>query len=180
MGAPRRQTLVTKFEKLDKEIQTSFTHFLKLFSEFPTDVSITYLFAQIETSQVNCLYCGVVKLHRANAVLTRQALENWHITRPAFQDKYKLVFGKGFNKSVAERMEHAEKVRDNIVHGKCPKDGAMRQAVFDIFEYSTLFSDQVMDHGGFTPFGSLRGFKGRAKSLDKSTSRWILKGMGFT
>jgi hypothetical protein len=33
---------------------------------------------------------------------------------------------------------------------------------------------------GFKPFvGDLRGFVGRLESLDTTTSKWILKGMGF-
>ncbi|MBS0126226.1 hypothetical protein [Thetidibacter halocola] len=179
MGVPRRQTLCDKFDSLDDEIRRSFQHFPKLFNDFPAEVSLIHLFSKIETAQVKALYCGIVKLHRVNAQLAANALDNWEITRPGFRDKYKSVFNKELKKEVHERLLHAEKARDNIVHGKQVKDGAVRQALFDVFEYATLFSAQVKSDAGFTPFGKLTGFKGRASSLDKATSRWVLMGMKF-
>jgi len=35
----------------------------------------------------------------------------------------------------------------------------------------------VFQIAGFKPFGSLKGFKGRAEPLDKATTKWLLKGM---
>ena len=40
-------------------------------------------------------------------------------------------------------------------------------------------NDWVYQAAGVRPFGDKRGFKGRAEALDKSTTRWILKGMGL-
>ena len=31
----------------------------------------------------------------------------------------------------------------------------------------------------FRPFGDLRGFKGRGQPLERTTTRWVLKGMGM-
>lgn len=179
MGVPTAATIEKKFEGLDNEIKESFKHFPKLFREFPLDVSIIYLFAQIELAQVNAIYCGAAKLHRVNHEVARTAVENWHMSRNGFKEMYKTIFEHKLSESIAARLSHAEKTRDKIVHGRRPKNGSMRQAVFDILEFATEFSQQVNSDGGFTPFGSLRGFKGRGKSLDKAPSRWMLKGMGF-
>lgn len=49
----------------------------------------------------------------------------------------------------------------------------------DILDYATGFNDFVYGIAGLRPFGQLKGFKGRAASLEKSTSRWVLRGVGF-
>ena len=180
MGVPRKASLRRKFDASDPEIRKSFEHYPTLFKDFPAEFSIAYLFTKLELAQNNTIYCGVVKLHKVNADLARVAIQKWHITRSGFKEKYKIIFGQCIGPEVVARLDYAEKIRDSIVHGKQPKDGAMRQAIYDILEYSEGLSATVKDHGRFTPFGSLRGFKGRAKSHDKSTSRWILKGMGFS
>ena len=179
MGTPRRATIAKKFGNLDLEIQTSFEFFPDLFSNFPSDVSLSYLFPKIELAQHNTIYCGIVKLHKVNHQIARIAVNNWHITRPGFKEKYKIIFENEIDEDIAQRLEHAEKTRDRLLHGKKVADGTMRQAIYDIFEYADGLSAMVRSHAGFTPFGKLSGFKGRAKPHDKSTSRWILKGMGF-
>ncbi|MDA0963175.1 MAG: hypothetical protein O2898_09690 [Proteobacteria bacterium] len=179
MGVPRKNTLEAKFKDLDNEIRASLQHYPKLLNDFPCDVLIAYLFSRIELAQNNAIYCGIVKIHKLNAKFARIAVANWHITRDGFRSNYGIVFDRNFPEDVTSRLSHAEKIRDAIVHGKAPKEGAMRQSVFDVLEYSVGLSKTVSEHGGFTPFGSLKGFKGRAKSHDLGTSRWILKGMGF-
>ena len=56
----------------------------------------------------------------------------------------------------------------------------MREALVDVIEYAETLNAELKASAGFEPFGDLRGFKGRAKSLDDATSRLVLKGLGFT
>ena len=51
----------------------------------------------------------------------------------------------------------------------------MRTAVYRLIEYSELFNDFTFQLAGFKPFGNLRGFKGRAEPLNKTTTKWLLK-----
>lgn len=125
------------------------------------------------------LYCGVVKLHKVEASLARIAIDNQHITRDGFKELFKAIFGKPLKKSVIGKIEEAEGIRDKILHGKNTTEGDKRKAVIDILEYAKAFNDELYSVAGFRPFGSLQGFKGRATPLDKSTSRWVLKGIGF-
>jgi hypothetical protein len=55
----------------------------------------------------------------------------------------------------------------------------MREAHIDVIEYAEALNEDIEEIAGFSPFGDLRGFKGRAEPLDNSTSRWLLKGLGF-
>ena len=102
------------------------------------------------------------------------------MTRNGFKDLFKAIFGKPLDKPVAEKIEKAELVRDRILHGKTVSELEKRKAVIDILDYAEALNSAVCDLAGFRPFGLLTGFKGRAQSLDKSTSRWVLKGIGLT
>ena len=101
------------------------------------------------------------------------------MTRSGFRDLYATIFGKSLKKATADKIAEAEKVRDRILHGKKVSEADKRKAVVEILEYAEAFNAEVQGLAGFKPFGSLQGFKGRAESLDKSTSRWILKGIGL-
>jgi len=49
-----------------------------------------------------------------------------------------------------------------------------RKAVVDILEYAEAFNAELQDIAGFRPFGSLKGFKGRAVSLDNWRVSWAV------
>ncbi|NZA03056.1 hypothetical protein H0I39_17405 [Ottowia beijingensis] len=84
------------------------------------------------------------------------------------------------NDSTSEKIKKAERVRDRVIHGKQVSDPDMRQAIIDVIEYAKALNKDLKAAAGFEPFGDLRGFKGRAQSLEKSTTIWLLKGLGFT
>ena len=99
------------------------------------------------------------------------------MSRPGFQELYKTVYGNIITKPVRDFIDEAETVRDKIMHGKTVTEAAKRKAVVDVLKYAKALNERTYQLGGLKPFGDLRGFKGRAKALDKSTSRWILRGM---
>lgn len=180
MAVPNTKGIVNKYNALPDEIKKYLEHFPKLAQEFPWDVSISYLFARVELAQHMTLYCGVVKRHRVNGELAANAVNNHHMTREGFKNLYKTIFGRPLKKNVSDKIAEAEDIRDRILHGKKVSEMDKRKAVVDILEYTKAFNAALDDIAGFKPFGSLQGFKGRAKPLDKSTSRWILKGIGLT
>ena len=180
MAAPRTPAILRQFDNLPSEIKSYFNDFPELAPQFPWNVTIAYLFSLVETAHNMTIYCRVVKRHKVDASLAWAALEHHHMTRPGFHELYETVFGKRLSRKTADNIAGAEKTRDRILHGKDATDNDKRQAVVDILSYSEAFNTEVNTAGGFKPFGPLRGFKGRAKSLDKSTSRWILKGIGLT
>ncbi len=172
---------VLKFYKsMPQGVREYFTHFEKLIESFPQDVLISHMFALVELAQNQTLYCGIVKLHRADAQLTRKAINAQHLTRESFRKFYSNIFGKEIPKDVIDLLKEAESIRDQVVHGKQVLEKDKRKAIVDILDYSKEFNGVVSQTGGFEPFGSLQGFKGAGQSLDSSTTRWILKGMGFS
>lgn len=172
--------VVQKFRHTPSEIQRYFQHLPKLAEQFPWDVCLAYLFSRVELAHSMALYCGAVKLHRVNPALARLAIENTHITRERFGELFTAVFRQPLKKDVTDLIGEAQEVRNRIMHGKAVTEGNKRKATVDVLRYGRAFNDSVDQMAGLRPFGDLRGFKGRATALDKPTSRWVLKGIGFT
>lgn len=161
------------------EVQWYFDPAAQLIENFSLEVALSYLFARVEKAHLMSLYCGVVKLHRVDASLAATAVETFENRRHDFRRLFKDVFGKAIPSSVVDKIQSAEKVRDNVLHGKTVAPRDYRMAIVSIIEYATEFNKICFRLGGFRPFGSLQGFKGAAASMDKSTSRWVLKGIGL-
>ena len=159
-------------------VRDYFVHLPSLLEQYPLDVSISYLFGRVELVQNNALYCGLVKLHLVDTVLASIAIDGHPLFRDDYHTFYWAIYGKKPKPKTFRKLEDAENVRDRILHGKQvdPKD--MRRAILDVLEFAEKFNSDVNDIAGFLPFGDLRGFKGRALALDKSTSRWVLRGIG--
>ena len=179
MVAPTKVAIRNRFRELPEEIREYFVHFENLISDFPWDVTISYAFSLVETAHNRTIYGGVLKLHKVEKSMAWLALDRLHMTRRGFRERYETIFGQGLPQRVVESIASAEVVRDKILHGKSATEAEKRQAVMDILDYSEEFNDEVYNKAGFTPFGSMQGFKGRGSSHNRETSRWILKGMGF-
>ena len=167
------------YDACPKEIQDYFRHIPKLLDLFPMDVCLAYVFSQLELGQNMAIYCGVVKLHKANAELARRAVSVHHMTRDGFLDLYKTVFDFEIPASALKDFNSAAKTRDKIMHGKTANGDEIRNAIARVLEFADEINKQLQSKCGFKPYGPLRGFSGRMKKLDKQTTRFMLKGMGF-
>ncbi len=177
---PTRKSLLKHYDERQKEVKDYFSHIPNLLvKEFPLNVSISYSFSQIELAHNMTLYCGGVKRHKANPTLARSVIDSHHMTRDDFQAQYQIVFGAPIPIPIIEHLSQAEYIRDKIMHGKKTLEKEKRKAIYTVLNYAESFNKEVYSVAGFRPFGPLQGFKGRAKPLDKTTTRWVLKGMGF-
>lgn len=179
MSIPRTAGILKKFRALPEDLQAYLPHFTSLAEDYPWDVSISYLFAQTELAQNMTVYGGVVKLHRVDAAVAKSTVDSHHMTRDRFRELYKIITGEGISAEAIKSAKDAERIRDRILHGKNVSESDKRKAVIAILKYAHLLNEQIFKDAGFRPFGSMQGFKGRATSLDKSTSKWVLTGMGL-
>ncbi len=164
-----------KLTEAPSEIQQYFEPAAELMEHYSWEVSLSYLFARLERAHLMSLYCGVVKLHRVDSELAATAVEKFENKRDDFRELFKRIFGKQIPNSLIDKIERAQQIRNNVLHGKKVRDRDYRMAIVSIVEYATEFNEICFDLGGFRPFGSLQGFKGAAASMDKSTSRWVLR-----
>src|SRR3546814_177830 len=138
------------------------------------------MFTRVEKAMNRMLYCGVVKLHRANSTTASVMVNNHHMTRREFKRLFSNVFGTDVPKELNEILAEAEKVRNKVVHGKDTTAAEMRTAIVRLLEYAEGMNALVNREAGFKPFSAdLRGFAGAAERLDASTTSWLMKGLGF-
>ena len=172
--------VVNRFKQAPKEVQKYFEYLPLLASQFPGQVILPYLFSRVELAHNMTIYCGVVKLHHAQKDITWNVIDRQVIYRSDFRELFENVFSKPVDKTASNELEVAEKIRDRVIHGHSVTEKEMRKAAVGVLNYAERFNDFVFGLGSFRPFGNLRGFKGRGKPLDRTTTRWLLKGMGFT
>ena len=173
------KAVLNVFNTCSDSVKWYFDQVPDLLPNYPYEVTLAYLFLRTERAQNRALYCGVVKLHRASGTVADAAVSAQYLTRDGFIDLYKNVFGHDLAKATRGKINKAEKVRDRVIHGKDVSDAEMREAIVDVFEYAEALNSDLSAAAGFKPFGDLRGFKGRGQPLDNSTTRWLLKGLGF-
>lgn len=181
--AGSRPGLKNLLGSLSPEVQEYFKDLPSLVDgEFSLDIVLAYVFFRIEQGQRQALFCGARKLHRTEASLTRTALDRQHMTREAFDKFFDTIFGFSVDSTTKEHIRAAEEVRDRVMHGRRVDEPAKRKAISLALHYAQGMNHliAVTKDLGFRPFtGDLRGFTGALGHMDKSTTRWILKGMGF-
>ncbi len=171
--------VIHEYNQAPQQIRNYFPNFVELVECYDWEISISYVFSRVELAKRNTIYCGIVKLHRCEAVLTRKLLNEDHMSRGRFLDLFEVVFGARVPIQIIGKLKNGEQIRDKVAHGVKWKQTEARQGLVGIIDFAKEFNDFVDNKAGFRPFGDLRGFKGRGQPLTKATTRWVLKGMGI-
>lgn len=171
--------VLKRIKKAPKEVRDYFYPLQELIKRYDYNIPLAYAFSVLETGQNRALYCGMSKLHRVHTEVAWKAIQIEHIHRSTFREMFATIIGKKVPQEIISLIEKAEKTRDKVMHGKNPKDAEMRKAIVDVIEYAEALNDFSEKVAGFKPFGPLRGFKGAGVPLEKSTSRLVVKGLGF-
>jgi len=174
-----KQSLRKAYNGYSEEVRQYFEHLPTLLDDYPMDACLAYVFARLELAQNMALYCGAVKIHKVNAEVARSVIGTHHLTRKSFIELYKTVFDLELPKAAHPDLKSAEETRDNAMHGKQTSEDKIRNAIARVLEYAAEINQQLSRKHGLKPFGKLKGFAGNARKLDKRTSRFVLKGMGF-
>ena len=175
-----KQSLKRKYNGCSQDVRNYFGHIPKLLDEFPMDVCLAYVFSRLELGQNMALYCGAVKIHRVNSELARNAVERQHMDRDIFVKLYKTIFSLDLPKAARQELKAAAEIRNMIMHGKTATDNQIRNAIACVLKYAEDVNKQLHEKYQLKPFvDDLRGFAGSLKKLDRSTSRFVLMGMGF-
>lgn len=170
-----------RFRDAPDEVTNYFEPIPELVERHPWEVAIAYAFAQLEKAHNRALYIGAAKLHRANTTIARNMVDSQHITRKFFNRLFANVFGRHVPPNLKEILAEAEKVRDKIIHGKQTTEPEKRKVLVYVLVYAEMLDEFIYNRAEFRPFTTdLRGFVGRREPLDQSTSRWLMKGLGFS
>ena len=171
--------VIRHYEAAPEQVRNYFPEFVKLVESYDWEIPITYAFSRLERAKRMTIYCGIVKLHWCESTLTRDRINEDHLSRGRFKRLFKVVFGKRVPQPLIEKLESAESVRDKIAHGMTWTPAEARGCLVHLIDFAVEFNDHMANLADFRPFGDLRGFKGRRESLTKATTRWVLLGMGI-
>jgi len=177
------RTLRTFYDKRTEEVRGFFDKLPTLLdADLGIDIILAYTFFSLESGQRLVLFSGARKRHRTDSSLTWQAIETHDLKRKDFQNLFKLLYGFQISKDAHDLLKQAEDTRDALMHGQNVSTRQMIQAISKVLRYCEEMNKKIFSKSDckFKPFtGDRRGFTGSAGSFDKSTSRWVLKGMGF-
>ncbi len=180
----QRRGLRTLHGNMPAEVQSFFGDLPALIdSSFSLDIALAYVFFRVEHGQRQTLYCGSRKLHRTESTLTWKAIGEHQLTRAGFKELFRTIYGFPVSSKANRYISDAQSVRDDLMHGRQSTERTKREGICKVLHYAKEMNTLIADtkNLGFRPFaGDLRGVVGRLEPLDKSTTRWILKGMGFT
>ncbi len=172
--------VVNLFRAAPAEVQQYFDGLPELIEKFDWEIALGFMFIRVEKALNTMLYCGARKMHKAHTEVARAKVETHHMTRKEFRSLFANVFGKAIPDATVKILTEAEKIRDKVIHGKATSDADKRKAIVHVIRYAEEMNSLVHSIAGFKPFTKdLRGFTGRGESLDKSTTRWLMLGLGF-
>ena len=172
--------VVNRFRASTPEVQQYFNDLPDLMEHYDWEVSLGFMFIRVEKALNTMLYCGARKMHKAHTDVARGFVDSHHMTRKEFRRLFGNVFGQQIPADTTAVLIEAEKVRDKVIHGKSATDADKRKAIVRLIQYAEEMNTLVHGVAGFKPFtNDLRGFTGRGESLDQSTTRWLMQGLGF-
>ncbi len=174
------RTVIDQFESYPEEIREYFSDLPRLLDSFSLEISLSYLFTQIQRVHNATLCAGTVKVHKANRNVARAAISAQPITREGFQTQFETVFGRPIPEEIRQELVTAEAVQDRILNGQRTSAKEKREAIAHILDYAQALNRFVNSLARFKPFGNVKGSDGCAESLNQATTRWMLKGMGFS
>lgn len=183
---PSYKALLNRYNSASDEVKNYFPDLPLIIGSTtlnaPWEICLGYMFVRVETAQTMTLYCGVVKKYHVDSDLASRTIHIQHITRDSFKAFFKEIFRADIPSAVLSHLEAAQEIRDKVLHGKIRSINvsSIREAIGGIIDFADGFNIFVNKTSGFEPFGDLRGFTDkRSKPLDKTSSRLLLKGLGF-
>lgn len=175
------------FEKIDGQSEGFGNYFFNFRKLFEVDspvlpAALAYEFHLIELAHHRLLYGALCRSHGADVDLAWDAVSNQHMTREKFLDLFSAVMGKPLRKEIRQYAMIAEEIRDRMIHGKEVRITELWTAIRSLTNYAIEMNEHCKDVAGFEPFGDMRGVVGKkgGQPLNKATTRWLLKGMGFS
>ncbi len=171
--------VLARHKQLHPDIQSWLDIVPELVEKYKWEVSIAFVFMQIESMFHRALHRGLVKMHKTDSVLTQKLLDSENLTRARHHELFKTVFGKALPDAILRQLKDAEKCRNRAIHGKKISEAEARTCLMAAFKFIDDYNRFVESMAKFRPCADGRGFKGAGKSLGKDTSRWVLRGMGI-
>lgn len=143
------------------------------------DIALAYCFMKIEEGHHRALYGGLIKKCKCDKKYANEVVSKEHMTREHFKNLFKNVFGKAVDAQAEKHHIAASKIRDGLIHGKTMSQAQLRSALSESLTYIQIVNDQVKGIASFEPYGRMQGVLSKSEVVDRATSVWIARGIGF-
>lgn len=160
--------------------------YFPLLSELVENISspepaLAYCFQRIEMAQRVSIYVLLMREYRTNSELAWKVVDKIDMTRSGFPEMYKEISGKTLPNHLRDLIKPAEKIRDDITHGRSKTAAQINSAICCCLVYANDMNTEFSENVGFSPFGDLRGVTSNKSrpQLEKRLTRLVLKGLGF-
>jgi len=172
--------LKSQYDALDEDVRNFLSKLGPLLDDGKNyEIALAYCFMKLEEGHHRALKCGLVRIHDCDSATVDQELQKQHFTAEKYRSVFKNVFSKGIPSAAVENLNKAQKIRNNLIHGKATTDPKRREAVYHAIEYMNAVGAFVKDSSGKNPYGDLRGLAGKRKLLPAKSTIWMLKGFGL-
>ena len=177
--AIQRRTVIKRLREHDDDVIAYFDPSVELLEDdYPYQVVISYLFARLENAHREALYYGTLK-HGVEKRLAWNAIDRIDLTRNGFRELFQTIYGYKIPRALIDDIKHAEKTRDDLLHGRRLLNDRFPKAVLKVFDYFAGINDLTYRKSQIWIAGDKRGMMGARSVHSKATSRWILMGMGL-
>lgn len=143
------------------------------------DVALAYVFDRAAAAHNATIVAGLVVKHRAHRDVAREIASFQECAWDEFHYEYQTVFGSVIPESVSAIYGEANEVRRHFLSGKRVSSKDLCATVSQMLKYSDELDAFVYSDARIHPFSDLSKTKSRGAALDKNSTRWVLKGMGF-
>lgn len=181
-GNPREIKSSKILRSKTKEVRDYFDLLEELLDEVSSpEPALAYCFQRIEAAQRVGLYALLMREFRTDSQLTWRTVDKLDITRRNFPEFYKNVLGKRLPNSLRDLIEPAEKIRDDITHGRHQSAAEVQRAILSCLKFAEALNKTFREQAGFNPIGPLRGVTSKKRpQLDKRITAVVLRGLGLT
>src|SRR5438128_7585933 len=128
-GAATYKGVIKRFDQAPDDVRNYFSALPELVKEYVYEISISYMFFNIERAHRRALMGGVVKRLLVDSNLAEKVVFDWQMTRSEFEAQFERIFEQPIAVSSILSLRKAEKIRDHVMHGRRPSEAEMRDAI---------------------------------------------------
>lgn len=128
--------LKSQYDDLDEDVRNFLSKLGPLLDDAKNyEIALAYCFMKLEEGHHRALKCGLVRIHECASTTVDHELQKQHFTAEKYRSVFKNVFSKDIPSAAVEYLVKAQKIRNDLIHGKTTTDPKRRDAVYYAIEY---------------------------------------------
>ncbi|NNE36590.1 MAG: hypothetical protein HKN13_15255 [Rhodothermales bacterium] len=174
-----KQAVVDAYNEATARTKEHFRHVPSLIEQYKPEVAVGYVFDCASAAHNATIVAGLVTKHKAHRAVAREVAVFQECAWDEFHYEYQTVFGSVIPEAVSILFGEANELRRALLSGKRVSSKDQCGLIIQMLQYADALDEFVYADARIHPFADLSSAKPRGSSLDKSSTRWVLKGMGF-